>query len=43
MTQKLAAKLESVTPQLTYDNVHWGMEVNLIKAQILINALVDGY
>ncbi len=23
---------------MTYDAVHWGMEVNLIKAQIILNA-----
>ena len=26
--------------KLSYDLVHWGMEVNLIKAQIIINALL---
>jgi hypothetical protein len=26
--------------KLSYDLVHWGMEVNLIKAQIIINSLV---
>jgi len=29
---------------MSYDSVHWGMEVNLIKAQIIINALTQsGY
>lgn len=27
--------------QLSYDQVHWGMEVNLIKAQIVLNALLS--
>jgi hypothetical protein len=27
--------------QMTYDGVHWGMEGNMIKAQIIINALVS--
>lgn len=26
---------------MSYDQVHWGMEVNLIKAQIIINALTQ--
>jgi hypothetical protein len=28
------------TAPMTYDAVHWGMEVNLIKAQIIIAALL---
>jgi hypothetical protein len=27
--------------QLSYDSVHWGMEVNMIKAQILLHALAQ--
>jgi hypothetical protein len=26
---------------LTYDGLHWGMTVNLIKAQILLNAILS--
>ena len=26
---------------MTYDSVHWGLEVNLIKAQIILNALLE--
>ena len=25
---------------MTYDGVHWGMEGNMVKAQIIINALL---
>lgn len=40
MTRQLARKHSSEAEQMTYDGVHWGMEVNLIKAQIIINALL---
>lgn len=37
---KAAGEVEA----MSYDSVHWGMEVNLIKAQIIINALTQpGY
>lgn len=31
---------EALASQLSYDKVHWGMEVNLLKAQIILNALL---
>lgn len=40
MTAELVRDLPAESAQLTYDNAHWGMEVNLIKAQILLNALL---
>ena len=41
MTAHLVKDHPSIAPEMTYDSVHWGMEVNLIKAQILINALLS--
>lgn len=31
----------SIASKYSYDKVHWGMEVNLLKAQIILNALVS--
>lgn len=39
MTLGLKNKTENV--ELSYDRVHWGMEVNLVKAQILLNVLIN--
>jgi hypothetical protein len=39
MTSKLAK--EKGADSMTYDGVHWGLEGNLVKAQIIINALVS--
>lgn len=39
MTLGLKNKTENV--DLSYDRVHWGMEVNLIKAQIVLNAILS--
>jgi hypothetical protein len=41
MTLGLKDKPENI--ELSYDRVHWGMEVNLIKAQIVLNAILDQY
>jgi hypothetical protein len=41
MTASLATLHTSDAEKMTYDGVHWGMEVNLVKAQIIINALVS--
>lgn len=38
MTLGLRNKTENV--ELSYDRVHWGMEVNLLKAQIILNAIL---
>jgi hypothetical protein len=40
-TAQLALHHKEDAEQMTYDGVHWGYEVNLIKAQILINALLS--
>ena len=42
MTSGLASQLPTEAEKLTYDGVHWGMEINLIKAQIIIHALSHG-
>lgn len=41
MTNRLVVDYSEVGRTMSYDLVHWGMEVNLIKAQIIINALLD--
>lgn len=41
MTSRLVNDHNSEARTMTYDNVHWGMEVNLIKAQIVLNALLS--
>jgi hypothetical protein len=40
MTASLVSHHLDAAKALTYDGVHWGMEVNLIKAQMLIDALI---
>jgi hypothetical protein len=40
MTSSLALEHPEDAAQMTYDGVHWGYEVNLIKAQIILNALI---
>jgi hypothetical protein len=40
MTAALVKHLPEESEQLTYDHVHWGLEVNLVKAQILLNAIL---
>lgn len=39
MTSALVQELPSEAERLTFDNVHWGMEINLVKIQIILNAL----
>jgi hypothetical protein len=39
MTAGLGLHHSDVANRMTYDGVHWGFEVNLVKAQIIINAL----
>jgi len=39
MTLGLQNRTEAV--DMSYDRVHWGMEVNLVKAQIILNALLN--
>lgn len=41
MTANLAERHAEEAVKLTYDEVHWGMEVNLIKAQIILNTLIN--
>ena len=41
VTSSIAATHASEAEKLTYDGVHWGFELNLVKAQIIINALVS--
>ena len=40
MTADLATNHQVDALKMTYDQVHWGIEVNLIKAQIILNALL---
>ena len=42
MTREFAITHHDIANQMTYDHVHWGMELNLIKAQIIINAIIKG-
>merc|ERR1711871_57130 len=39
MTACLAKEHRDEALRLTYDRVHWGLEVNLIKAQIILRAI----
>ena len=41
MTAGLAKGHRKDSESMTYDMVHWGMEVNLIKAQIILNAILQ--
>ena len=41
MTAELTTKHAEDAQSLTYDSVHWGFEVNLMKAQIILNALLS--
>ena len=38
MTMKLATNNNLKPASLTYDQVHWNMEVNLLKTQLLLSA-----
>ena len=40
MTAALAGEAHHEAAKMTYDMVHWGIEVNLHKAQIVLNALL---
>lgn len=42
MTHRLVENHLEEAKHLSYDNVHWGMEVNLMKAQIVLNAMLNG-
>lgn len=42
-TAQLALNHPEDAEQMTYDGVHWGYEVNLVKAQVLINALLASH
>ena len=41
MTASLVLNHDEAAAALTYDKVHWSMEVNLVKVQILLNALAS--
>lgn len=41
MTSHLGVDHPTEAEKMTYDGVHWGLEGNLIKAQIIINALLS--
>lgn len=40
MTAALAEGARQEALKMTYDMVHWGIEANLHKAQIILNALL---
>lgn len=42
MTMALVKEAPEEAEHMTYDSVHWGLEVNLVKAQILLNAILRG-
>lgn len=39
MTRSLAIHHNDEAVPMSYDQVHWGMQVNLVKAQIVLNAI----
>lgn len=41
MTAGLVSALGEESKGLSYDHVHWGMEVNLLKAQIVLSAILS--
>ena len=41
MTASFGEHHKDIASKYSYDMVHWGMEVNLLKAQIILNALVS--
>jgi hypothetical protein len=41
MTADLAINHHEEALRMTYDQVHWGIEVNLQKAQVILNALLS--
>ena len=41
MTDSLVVQHDAEARKMTWDQVHWSYEVNLIKAQIIINALLS--
>ncbi len=43
MTRHLTVNHSAEAERMTYDGVHWGMEVNLLKAQIIVNALLSDH
>jgi hypothetical protein len=42
MTSQLGLNHTEEAKLMTYDQVHWGMEVNLIKVQIILKAVLSG-
>ena len=42
MTEKLAVNMTHDASALSFDQVHWSMEVNLMKAQLILRALARG-
>ena len=41
MTQSLAVHYPEDANSMSYDKMHWSMEVNLVKSQIMLNALAS--
>lgn len=41
MTASLTQTYYEDAKKMTYDNVHWGYEVNMMKAQIILNAMLS--
>jgi hypothetical protein len=41
MTARLTVSHRAEADQLTHDKVHWGYEINLVKANIIISALLS--
>jgi len=40
-TAALATNHELIAHNMSYDRVHWGYEINLLKAQMIISALIN--
>lgn len=41
MTRQLALNHPEDSERMTFDRVHWGMQVNLLKGQIILNTLIQ--
>ena len=42
ITESLSLNHREQAEKMSYDQVHWGFEINLWKAQIVLNALISG-
>ena len=43
MTASFGEHHRDIAAKYSYDQVHWGFQVNLIKAQIILNALINDF